>query len=485
MAAVALAILFVLASLLVLPRSPASPGSGVTVGSVAVGAATNATGEGSSFPTPIRHVFIVMLENSPAGSTLQKAPFLRHLADTYGYAANYYAICHPSAPNYLALTGGATHQCGTDAYHVYNVTNLGDLLDRTNRTWSEFAQSMPVPCDTTNTSLYYTKHNPFVYYQDIVSNATRCDAHVQSFTAWSNDLAANTVPDFGFFTPNIDNDGHNTGVQFASNWLHGWLSPLLNKSFFADSVFFVTFDESADSDTSGYNGTAGGHIYLAAVSPYARTGTNFTLKASHYNLLETVEWLLGLANCGQNDSSLGFPAMTGLFHFPTTVALAPASAAHGNLVTVSASGYHARQTATVYLTNGVTTSRVATGGTGLYGQVETSFDVPNDPVGRYTVFVNDPFGDNASTSFDLTHLKAAPSSDPPGGSPLVTGEGFSASTTIAFTIDGMTAPSMGPCLTNAKGGFSCTVTVPALGPGTYKLMAAGGGYEGKITFDVT
>ena len=271
---------------------------------------------GGSFPTPIRHVFIVMLENSAAYNSLAQGPYERYLANKYAYADHYYAVCHPSAPNYLALTSGNAWQCGTDAYNVYNVTNVGTLLNQANRSWSEFAQSMPYPCDTTNTGAYFVKHDPFVYYRDIVTNPSMCDAHVQNFTAWSNDVADATIPNFGFITPNITSDGHDTSVAFADAWLKSWLSPLVNDSFFKTSVFFITDDESAFNDTSGYNGTAGGNVYLAAVSPYARNGSLFSPNSSHYNLLATTEWLLGLSNCGQNDSNPGFPAMKGLFKFP-------------------------------------------------------------------------------------------------------------------------------------------------------------------------
>ncbi|HKV90288.1 MAG TPA: carboxypeptidase regulatory-like domain-containing protein, partial [Thermoplasmata archaeon] len=67
--------------------------------------------------------------------------------------------------------------------------------------------------------------------------------------------------------------------------------------------------------SSGYNGTAGGNIFLAAVSPFAKTAFNFTNDTSHYNLLSTVEWLLGVGATGHHDGTAGFPAMRELFRF--------------------------------------------------------------------------------------------------------------------------------------------------------------------------
>lgn len=269
-----------------------------------------------SFPTPIRHVFVVVLENANRSWAVSHGPFERSLQTRYAFASHYYAICHPSAPNYLAMTSGSAYQCGSDAWVTYNTSNLGDMLDAGNRTWSSFDESMPTACDTTNAYPYAVKHNPFVYYSDIVNNTTRCASHDLPFSAWNGDLANGTIPNFAFFTPNLSNDGHDTGVAFADAWLKGWLSPLLNDSFINTAAFFVLYDESSPTDGTGYNGTQGGNVYFSAVSPYARAGFNLTSNASHYNLLSTVEWLLGLGGTGHNDSLSKFPPLKSLFQFP-------------------------------------------------------------------------------------------------------------------------------------------------------------------------
>src|SRR3712207_2238488 len=61
---------------------------------------------------PFQHIFVLVLENKPYEAVIgnQQAPYLNRLAQQYGRATNYYAIGHPSLPNYRALTGGDT--CG-------------------------------------------------------------------------------------------------------------------------------------------------------------------------------------------------------------------------------------------------------------------------------------------------------------------------------------------------------------------------------------
>lgn len=303
-----------------LPDGPVTPLSAPVAPPVRrAGLASGAPSGAAPLPTPIQHVFVVMFENAGRTGVMQSGPYERYLADTYDQALNFYATCHPSAPNYLALTSGAPWQCGSDSYHVYSTPNLGNELQTAGRSWDQFAQSMPNACDTNDVYPYAVKHVPMLYYADIVDNATLCDAHVQNFSAWNSDVASGQIPNFAYFTPNLLNDGHDTSVGYADRWLQGWLAPYLNASWFSSSVWFLTYDEgfvNGNPDPSGYNGTDGGHIYMAAVSPYVRANSTFSANASDYNLLATIEWLLGTNTTGHNDSSPEFPAMRSLFDFP-------------------------------------------------------------------------------------------------------------------------------------------------------------------------
>src|SRR5262245_43137837 len=65
----------------------------------------------ASTPVPaFKHIFIIVLENKSYDRVEgnSNAPYLNTLAHQYGLATNYYAIRHPSLPNYLALIGWAT-----------------------------------------------------------------------------------------------------------------------------------------------------------------------------------------------------------------------------------------------------------------------------------------------------------------------------------------------------------------------------------------
>jgi phosphatidylinositol-3-phosphatase len=297
-----------------------------------------------AFPTSIRHVITVVLESENGASVLQNAPFERYLAEKYAYASDYYAICHPAAPNYLAMTSGASWQCGSDRYTTYSTTNVADLVQGAGLTWGAYMQSMSAPCTTRNSGEYAVRHDPFVYYSDIVDNLSRCDSHVLNLTSWSSAVASGNIPNYAFIVPNVLDDGQDTNATYADTWLQGWLSPLLNDSFASSSVFFIVYDESGDSH-AGYDGLRGGEVYFTAVGPEVAAHSIDSINTSQYNLLTTTEWLLGLGSLGRNDNGTTFPPMRSLFPTPPesynvtgTVYLGPAREPLSGATVVASNG---------------------------------------------------------------------------------------------------------------------------------------------------
>jgi hypothetical protein len=69
----------------------------------------------AGFPHPTR-VALLVLENRSYSEVIDSgdAPFLNRLAHRYALATRYYALTHPSLPNYVALTTGGTGGITTD-----------------------------------------------------------------------------------------------------------------------------------------------------------------------------------------------------------------------------------------------------------------------------------------------------------------------------------------------------------------------------------
>ncbi|MGC2789557.1 MAG: carboxypeptidase regulatory-like domain-containing protein, partial [Thermoplasmata archaeon] len=127
-----------------------------------------------------------------------------------------------------------------------------------------------------------------------------------------------TPPAFTYIVPNLDNDAHNTNAKVGDTFLKGFVSQLVNQSWFSSTAIFITYDESGSPQLdTGYDGLAGGPVPMFAVSPYSvGIGAVDQTNTSHYNLLSTMEWLLGLPPTGTgNDGTPAFPPMKGLFNF--------------------------------------------------------------------------------------------------------------------------------------------------------------------------
>lgn len=277
----------------------------------------------------VNHVMVILLENENESYIIgnKNAPYInKMLIPNYSIAEKYYALGHPSLPNYIAITSGSTFGIKTNDYftELLQYTNIVDLFSEHNITWKAYMESMPIgrrgSCNTElgnagGTYGYFTKHNPFVYYSDIMNNLTRC-SQIVPLKYFSIDLANNQLPEFSFITPNILDDGHTsppnnatcppsgTALQCADNWLHGFLPKVINSSAFNNTIVFITWDESLVPSTQISNTIPSNNVLLIAVSPDSKKGfAENTTFYSHYSLLATIEEIYGLGNLGRNDTT--------------------------------------------------------------------------------------------------------------------------------------------------------------------------------------
>ncbi len=123
------------------------------------------------------HIFIIIMENQNEDGVIgnSAAPYINSLAHQYSTAANYFGITHPSLPNYLELLGGSTFGVSSDCTSCFqNAPNLVDQLESAHKSWKAYMEDMPSPCFVGNAGSYAQKHNPFIYFDDIRTNAARC-----------------------------------------------------------------------------------------------------------------------------------------------------------------------------------------------------------------------------------------------------------------------------------------------------------------------
>jgi hypothetical protein len=143
------------------------------------------------------HVFVVVMENEESTSLIgnASAPYINGLANSYGLATQFYGVSHPSLPNYLALTAGSAFGISSDCTTCWvNVTNVADQIEARGRSWKAYMEGMPSACFVGDAYPYMQKHNPWIYYNDIRTNAARCGAQVVPFSPLGTDLAGGSAP---------------------------------------------------------------------------------------------------------------------------------------------------------------------------------------------------------------------------------------------------------------------------------------------------
>jgi phosphatidylinositol-3-phosphatase len=266
----------------------------------------SATHTASSAP-PIRHVFVIVLENENYSSTFgphTKAPYLaRRLTQRGQLLANYYGTGHASLDNYVTMVSGQSANAITqsDCQRYTNVTpgtigpwgqalgqgclypssvkTIANQLQSKGLSWRGYMEDMgndpkrEAPrcahprlgsTDPTQTATqrdqYASRHNPFAYFHSIIDNAASCKRHVVPLRLLRRDLASPArTRNLSFITPDLCHDGHDAkcadpkekgGFAGIDDFLRNWV-PRIRRApaFRRNGLLVITFDE-AGSDAS-------------------------------------------------------------------------------------------------------------------------------------------------------------------------------------------------------------------------------------------
>jgi phospholipase C len=257
-------------------------------------------------------VFIIMFENELESAVLLDE-YMRDLQARGARLSDYHGVTHPSQPNYIAAVAGLPFVTD-DTCQDIDATSVIDLLEAKGVTWKAYMEGLPeddkAVCISAD-GLYYRKHDPFVSMNNIRNNPGRL-AKIVNAKRLHEDIDAGKLPQFCWFTPNIQNDGHSppdatalhrwSGVEFLSQWIKGFIEPLLaNPVFMKGTLVVVTFDESIPY--------ADNHVYAALLGNMVKPGTVEPDRYDHYSLLRTIEENFELGTLRRNDLTADW------FHF--------------------------------------------------------------------------------------------------------------------------------------------------------------------------
>jgi hypothetical protein len=292
------------------------------------------------------HIVLLVLENESFDTTWgsgSAATYLNGLRAQGVLADHYYATSHHSLGNYIAMVSGQPVRPATagdcEALNLFDCVqgqaamaggrNLADQVEEAGLGWKGYMDSMPGACFHADYGAaahppdpyqgdsiappafdYADRHDPFLYFPDIVGDDSRCRAHVVPYSGLAADLAGDTLPAFSFITPDTCHDGHDNpcadgssgGLARADLWLSQNVPPLLDYLRSHDGLLLITFDEASAADTSGCctggpggGPGAGGRVGLLALSAALRAGRVVSTPYDHASLLRTIEDSLGIA----------------------------------------------------------------------------------------------------------------------------------------------------------------------------------------------
>ena len=260
---------------------------------------------------PIRHVFVIVLENKGFDETFgaaSPAPYLARTLTGQGVLLEqYYGTTHFSLGNYLAMLSGQAgtpetradceiyadfvasgttadgQAIGHGCVYPASVRTLPNQLLEIGKTWRAYMEDMgndsrreSATCghpaldtqDQTQTAeapsaavplgdQYATRHNPFVYFHAIIDSPA-CATNVVDLERLRRDLkSAKGTPNLVFISPNLCHDGHDApcrngepgGLRSADVFLRKWVPLILaSPAYRRDGLLVITFDEG-DTET--------------------------------------------------------------------------------------------------------------------------------------------------------------------------------------------------------------------------------------------
>lgn len=265
-------------------------------------------------PAGPRTVFVIPFENKDStaiyGNT-NDAPYINGLMAMWPHATAFGDELPnlPSEPHYVWM------EAGTNAFTDRTFTNDNDA-SATNSTastahlttqltaagikWMSYQEGITAgTCPISSTGHYAAKHDPFVFFQDVVgsppsaSNAN-CAAHHKPYSSFAADLAAG-IEGYVFITPDLCHDMHGDiscpsflldgpNIQAGDNWLKTELPRLIEYTQTHDAIIFLTWDEGNSSNL----------VPFIAIGKHAKAGFTSTTTYTHSSLLKSIEQYLGV-----------------------------------------------------------------------------------------------------------------------------------------------------------------------------------------------
>jgi hypothetical protein len=243
------------------------------------------------------------------------APYINNtLMTTYDYASDYTNDVHPSEPNYVWLEA-ASNNCGDQTFKNDNdpsssnstgtTDHLVNYLGRVGKSWKSYQENITASCGITSSGNYAAKHNPFVFFRDVVGSyssvSSFCTSHIVDYSNLANDLATNNLADFIEITPNLCNDGHDCANPTVETFLQSsTIQSVFNYVLTASNhaILVIDWDESETTNI---------HPMLIIAPTSTLVGThNVTTQVDHSSFVRSIQKIFGV-DPTHTDPTTGLP----------------------------------------------------------------------------------------------------------------------------------------------------------------------------------
>ena len=271
------------------------------------------------------HVFLIYMENKGVGNIVgsPNAPYINSLINTEDYDSNYFALGHPSDPNYFRIMGGSDF--GIDynpAGNVIDAPSLMQEMDQAGISWAGYGQGMPAPGTIESSGDYAVDQMPFAQFNYVFDNTPAyLQEHLLPQSYLANALQdPSTFPEFAWVQPDEDSNmegpidtpsglfqfvasqftNQQYNVAAGDQYLQQTISTIENSPTWTDpnakDAIIITWDEDNNNLSLGF-GNEGNNIPMIvipnedAVTSGGMESGPFTTDAyyNEYSLMATLE----------------------------------------------------------------------------------------------------------------------------------------------------------------------------------------------------
>lgn len=236
------------------------------------------------------HIVIVVEENHSFGQIIGESdtPYINSLLKDGALLTKFFALHHPSQPNYFVLFSGDRQKVNADECleqrPLVTARSLGGQLVRNGKSFKGYAEGLPkVGFFKCKSGKYVRKHAPWISFADVPTLVSL------PFSEFPTDFTK--LPDVAMVIPDLDNDMHDgllgTRRTKGDTWLRDNLGAYAEWAKTHNSLLIITWDEDhlpLPRNTKWPRN----HIATIFVGEMVQPGKRSDQEYNHVDLLKTI-----------------------------------------------------------------------------------------------------------------------------------------------------------------------------------------------------